>query len=104
MGCLGQKNIAPKLNKLAESASNVHAIAEEALKHAKALTFIHRAAVRRVQFAINGYLQFWTDVNGQGELEDWDDRSFPTVTAEISHECKIAIAELNGTIPFADEV
>jgi hypothetical protein len=104
LGMPWPKEYRPRLYKLAESAGNVHAIAEEALKHAKSLSFVHRAAVRRVQFAINGYLQFWTEANAQGDLDELDDRSYPIVTAEITHECKLAIAELNGTIPFADEV
>jgi hypothetical protein len=92
----------PKLAKLAETAGNVHVIADVALKHGKALSFIHRAALQRVQFAINEYLQFWTDVHSEGELKPWDERSFPFATADIINECKIAIAELNGAIPIAD--
>lgn len=98
------KEYRPKLYKLAEIAGNVHAIADEALKHGKALSFIHRVAVQRVQFAINEYLQFWTDANAEGELEPWDERSFPALSADVSNECKVAIAELNGTTPFAEEV
>lgn len=94
----------PSLSVLAEASGNVHAMCGEALSHAKALTFIHRVAVRRVQFAINEYLSFWTDANAEQELEPWDERSFPVVTAEITHECKVAIAELQGVVPFADEV
>ena len=93
----------PRLYQLAEAAGDMHAIAVEALAHGKALSFIHRAAVRRVQFVIGEYLQFWTDANAEDELPPWDERSFPEVTANIIHECRAAIAELNGTTPFADE-
>lgn len=94
----------PRLRNLAEIAGNIHAIAGEALTHGKALNFIHRAAVRRVQFAIDGFLAFWKDVNAEGELHPMDERSFPETTGDLSHECKVAIAELNGTTPFANEV
>lgn len=94
----------PRLRNLAEIAGHVHAVAGEALSHGKALSFIHRAAVRRVRFVIDGFLQFWTDVNAEGELHPMDERSFPETTGELSHECKVAIAELNGTKPFADEM
>ncbi|MDN4633155.1 hypothetical protein QCD71_16655 [Sphingomonas sp. PsM26] len=94
----------PRLHNLAEVADRVHAIAAEALAHGKALSFIHRAVVRRVQFANEGFLQFWTDVNAEGEPHPMDDRSFPKTTGYLSHECKVAIAELNRTTPFGDEV
>jgi hypothetical protein len=103
-GMLWPTEYRPQLYRLAEVAGNVHAIAGEALNHGKALSFIHRAAIRRVQFVIDEYLRFYSDANAQGDLEPWDERSYPVVTADITHECKVAIAELNGTIPFADEV
>lgn len=103
-GMAWPKEYRPRLLVLAEAAGVVHAIAGEALTHGKALSFIHRAAVRRVQFVIDEYLGFWTDANAEGELDPSDDRSYPEVTANITHECKVAIAELNGTIPFEDEV
>lgn len=98
------KEYRPRLRKLADTAGNVHAVAGEALAHGKALSFIHRAAVRRVQFVIDGFLEFWTDANAEGELHPMDERSFPETTGELSHECKVAIAEFNGTAPFANEV
>lgn len=82
----------PRLYTLAETAGDVHAIASEALLHAKAISFIHRAEVRRVQFAINEYLSFWTAA--QGDLDPMDERSFPSVTADIINECRLAIAQL----------
>ena len=94
----------PLLYRLAESSGNVHAITVEALAHGKALSFIHRTALRRVQFAIDAYLRFWTDANAEGELEPWDERSFPEVTRDIVHECKIAISEFNGRTSFLDEI
>lgn len=98
------KDYRPKLYVLAETAGDVHAIAQEALAHAKALSFVHRAAVRRVQFVIDEYLRFWTDANEEGELHPLDERNFPEVTAHIAHECKMAIAELEGSTPYASEV
>jgi hypothetical protein len=93
----------PLLYRLAETSGNVHAILVEALAHGKALSFVHRVAVKRVQFAVNEYLRFWNDVNDERDLSPNDERNFPEVTADITHECKVAIAELNGTAPFADE-
>lgn len=98
------KEYRPRLFSLAEAAGNVHAIAAEALSHGKALSFIHRAAVRRVQFAIDEYLRFWTDANAEGDLDPLDERSFPEATDKIADECKVAIAELNGATSFADDV
>ena len=98
------KEYLPLLRRLAETSGDVHAITVEALTHGNALSFIHRAAVRRVQFVIDEYLQFCSDANVEGDLEPWDERSYPQVTANITHECKVAIAKLNGTKPFADEV
>lgn len=97
------KEYRPRLYSLADDAGHTHAIAGEALAHAKALSFVHRAHIRRVQFAIDEFLQFWTDANAEEELPPWDERSFPEVTASIIHECKVAIAELQGSTPFADE-
>lgn len=94
----------PSLYRLAEAAGDMHAIASEAFAHAKALTFVQRAAARRVQFAIDEFLRFWSDANAEAELEPFDERSFPTMTAELIHECKVTIAELKGVVPFADEV
>lgn len=91
----------PRLRNLAEIAGNVHAIATEALAHGKALSFIHRAAVRRVQFAIDCFLRFWTDANAEEDLHPLDERSFPETTGDVSHECQVAIAELKGATPFA---
>lgn len=102
-GMAWPKEYRPSLLVLADVAGNIHAICGEALSHAKALTFTQRVAVRRVQFATNEFLRFWTDANAEGELEPWDERSFPVVTAEITHECKVAIAELEGRVPFAEE-
>lgn len=87
----------PLLYTLAEKAGDVHAVAGEALTHGKALTFIHRAAVRRVGFAIDQYLQFWTDANAEGELHPMDERNFPDLTADVVKECKAAIGELAAT-------
>jgi len=98
------KEYRPLLYKLADTAGNVHAIAGEALVHGKALSFIHRAAIRKVQFAIDEYLRFWTDANAEEELHPMDERTFTIVTAEVTYQCKVAIAELNGLVPFADEV
>lgn len=98
------KEYRSRLNILVNVATNVHAITGEALAHGRALSFIHRAAVRRVELALSQFLQFWEDANAEGELHPSDDRSYTETTGNISHECKVAIAELNGTTPFADEV
>jgi hypothetical protein len=87
----------PLLLELAEVAGGVRVVAEEALTTGKALTFVHRAAVRRVQFTIHEYLQLWSDSNAEVELDPQDERTFPGATAEIARECKLAIAELGGT-------
>jgi hypothetical protein len=94
----------PSLLRLAEAAGVMHAIANEAFAHAKALSFVQRAAVRRLQYAIDEFLGFWTDANAEGELEPDDDRNFPAMTGALIHECKMTIAELKGAVPFADEV
>lgn len=98
------KEYRPRLYSLADDAGHVHAIAGEALVHGKALSFVHRARIRRVQFAIDEFLRFWTDANAEDELPPWDERSFPEATASIIHESKVAIAELEGRTPFADEL
>jgi hypothetical protein len=90
------------LDSLDEISGNVHAILVEALAHGKALSFVHRVAVRRVQFVINEYLQLREDVRAAGELAEHDERDFPEVTADITRECKVAVAELNGTAPLTD--
>ena len=97
------KGYRSSLYRLAETAGNTHAIAGEALAHGKFLTFIHRAAVRRVQFAIDEFLRLWTDSLAEKEEDLMDERTFPATSAEVIHECKVAIAELSGTTPFADE-
>lgn len=90
------KDYRPRLYTLAEVAGDVHAVGKEALSHGKALSFLHRASVRRVQFAIDEYLRFWSDANRESDLEPWDERSFPGTTADVVQECKNAIAELSS--------
>ena len=42
------------------------------------------------------------DANAEDELHPMDERSFPVMTAELIHECKISIAKLRGAVPFGD--
>lgn len=82
----------PRLDTLAEAAGSMHAVAGEVLNHAKAISFQHRVAMRRVKFAIDEFLAFWT-VNHNGEdLNPADERNFPVLTQQLIAECRSAIA------------
>ena len=93
---LWPKAYRPLLSQLSETAGDTRVILLEALAHARALNFVQRAALRRVEFAIEEYLQFWSDANAEGDLDPLDDRSFPGVTEEIIRECRGAIERLSG--------
>ncbi|MCW1432508.1 hypothetical protein [Novosphingobium sp. JCM 18896] len=99
--CPWPQEYRPRLDTLADDAGHAHAVAGEALTHGKALSFVHRARIRRVQFVINEFLGFWVDINSEKELPHWDERNFPDLTSDIVNECKITIAELKGKTPSA---
>lgn len=89
----------PRIHHLADVAGGVHAVAAEALVHARALSFVQRASVRRVQYAIDEFLSFYTNANAEGDLDPMDERSYPAATADIVDEVQAAIAALTGRGP-----
>lgn len=84
----------PRIHHLVDVAGGVHAVAVEALVHARALSFVQRASVRRVQYAIDELLRFYTDANAEGDLDPMDERSYPDATADVVEEARAAIAAL----------